>query len=116
MPGGVIVEKVNFLPLGSLVLLNGGEKKIMIISRAIAMKLSGENVYFEYGGCTYPEGLLGDAVAYFNNEDVKEILDKGYVDDEESEMIKKLNLAISAGGFRKITPGEWNEAKNSERR
>ena len=74
------MEKVEFLPLGSLVLLNGGKKRIMIISRAIAMKLDGKNVYFEYGGCTYPEGLLGDAVAYFNNEDVAEVLVRGYAD------------------------------------
>ncbi len=106
------MEQVKFLPLGSLVLLNGGQKKIMIVSRAIAMKLNGENVYFEYGGCTYPEGLLGDAVAYFNNEDVAEVLVQGYADDEEDVMVKNLNLAISAGGFRKITPNEWNKAKN----
>ena len=55
------IENVEFLPVGSFVLLNGGKKRIMIISRAIAMK--------------------------------------------------NLNLAISAGGFRKITPAEWNEAK-----
>lgn len=105
------MEKINFLPIGSLVYLNGGKKKIMVISRAIAMKLNNENVYFEYGGCTYPEGLLGDAVAYFNNEDVAEVLVQGYADDEEDVMVKNLNLAISAGGFRKITPNEWNRAK-----
>ena len=105
------IENVEFLPVGSFVLLNGGKKRIMIISRAIAMKLDGENVYFEYGGCTYPEGLLGDAVAYFNNEDVAEVLVRGYADEAEETMVNNLNLAISAGGFRKITPAEWNEAK-----
>lgn len=104
------MEKINFLPIGSLVYLNGGNKKIMVISRAIAMKLNGENVYFEYGGCTYPEGLLGDAVAYFNREDVAKVLVKGYTDEEEVTMVSNLNRAIEVGGFRKITPAEWNEA------
>lgn len=102
------MDKVDFLPLGSLVLLYGGKKKIMIISRAIAMNLKGENVYFEYGGCMYPEGLLGDEVVFFNNEDIAEIFAKGSVDAEEQRMVDNLNLVISMGEFRKITPSEWN--------
>ena len=108
------MSRVEFLPLGSLVLLNGGKKKIMIISRAIAMKLNGENVYFEYGGCTYPEGLLGDAVAYFNNDDIAEVLVRGFTDAEDGKMVDNLNLAISVGGFRKITPIEWKEVNKSK--
>ncbi len=48
-------ENIEFLPLGSIVQLKGGVKKIMIIARGAFAVVKGEKRYFDYGACTYPE-------------------------------------------------------------
>ena len=45
---------MTLLPIGSVVLLNEAEKKLMIIG---ILQRNGEEV-FDYVGCPYPEGLL----------------------------------------------------------
>ena len=60
-------ENIEFLPLGSIVQLKGGVKKIMIIARGAFAVVKGEKRYFDYGACTYPEGVIGDALLYFQH-------------------------------------------------
>ena len=49
---------MELLPLGSIVILKGGFKKLMIIGRKI---VQGENKeFYDYLGCLYPEGDIGD--------------------------------------------------------
>lgn len=45
-----------FLPIGTIVILKGSEKKMMIVSRLVTTSIEEEVVYFEYGACAYPEG------------------------------------------------------------
>jgi hypothetical protein len=45
------MEQTKFLPLGSIVRLNGGVKKVVIIARAVATKLGEETKYLEYETC-----------------------------------------------------------------
>lgn len=46
----------NLLPIGSVVLLKGGEKRIMITSRIITR--AGSDDIFDYAACYYPEGVV----------------------------------------------------------
>ena len=46
----------NLLPLGSVVRLNKGELKIMIISRLPLYNNEGTIGYFDYAACVYPTG------------------------------------------------------------
>ena len=48
----------NLLPLGSVVRLNKGELKIMIISRLPLYNNEGTIGYFDYAACVYPTCLL----------------------------------------------------------
>ena len=67
-------EKVTKrLPLGSVVILNSGIQKLMIISRGMVIPKDGKQYLFEYGGCIYPQGLVSDRLLYFNNEDIQEV-------------------------------------------
>jgi hypothetical protein len=105
------MEQTKFLPLGSIVRLNGGVKKVVIIARAVATKIGEETKYLEYGGCLYPEGLLGDAILYFNNEDIKNVIYKGFTDEDDAIMIENLNEMIQKLGVKKGTPLEYNQQK-----
>lgn len=80
------------LPNGSIVLLNGGNKKLMIYGRKqlLLMDESGHEVQdgqmYDYLGVPYPEGYISPEYSYvFNHSDIKEIVFKGYVNQEEEE-------------------------------
>ena len=78
-------KKQELLALGSIVVLHGGYKKLMIIGR---MQLQGkEEKLWDYLGVLYPEGYLGDNYKFlFNNEDISEVIFEGYSDLEDETL------------------------------
>lgn len=84
----------KYVPLGSIVIVKGSVKKIVIIGRGIAVRQEGELQYFDYAGCTYPEGLIGDTVLYINHEDLEEIVFEGYQDEDDVRMQKNLKEQV----------------------
>lgn len=72
-----VIIMTEFLPLGSIVLLKGGMQKILIIARALKVRNGNEEYFFDYGGVTYPEGLVGDQMAYFNADKINEVVFEG---------------------------------------
>ena len=77
----------NYLPLGSVVLLKGATKKVIICGRIQAQKDS-EDV-FDYSGFLYPEGMLDSAQTFlFNNEDIEDVYFIGMQDEEELKFRK----------------------------
>lgn len=93
--------KEKYLPIGSVVLLKDGEKKVMIISYLIFPTGDSEtHDMFDYGGCLYPEGMIDSKIGVgFNHEDIAEVLHLGYADED----YKGLNDAIKqyADEFKK---------------
>lgn len=82
---------MEVLTLGSIVILKGGYKKLMIIGR----KIISRNIVYDYMGILYPEGYLGEEYCYvFNTADIEQILYEGYSDLEEKAFVNALeNLA-----------------------
>lgn len=81
----------ELLPIGSIVLLKDGEKKLMIngIKQTDA---SGDGQEYDYLGVLYPEGHIGEQFQYlFNHDDINEIIFRGYEDDERREFLAKLS-------------------------
>lgn len=79
----------NLLPIGSIVRLKGGEKKLMIFG----VKQSGEKeqIEYDYIAVVYPEGNLGEDYQFlFNMEDIEEVYFTGYQDGERNEFLNKL--------------------------
>lgn len=72
----------EILPLGTIVYLENGTKKIMIIGRGAVMEDedTGEDVYFDYMGAAYPEGIDPDNAIFFNQDNIDEVIFKGYED------------------------------------
>ncbi len=72
----------NYLPIGSVVRLKGGTKRIMICGR-VQSRIP-DNVNFDYIACLYPEGFIDAQSMYlFNNEDIDRVYYIGMQDDEE---------------------------------
>lgn len=71
-----------YLPIGSVVLLHNGKKKVMIYGRRQVR--NGEKLEYDYIACLYPEGNINDNHRYlFNHEDIETVVFRGYSDAEE---------------------------------
>lgn len=80
----------EYLPIGTVVLLKNGSKKIMIYGRKQIATENGEE--FDYVACLYPEGNINDDYTFlFNNENIDQVVFKGYSDEEEARFQKVLN-------------------------
>ncbi|WP_057821314.1 DUF4176 domain-containing protein [Schleiferilactobacillus perolens] len=90
------MEKTEFLPLGSVVMLTGVIKRIVIVQRAIELNQEdGGTKYYDYGAILYPEGLVEDQLVYFNQEDISRLIFKGFSDDDDTIMVEQLNEALA---------------------
>ena len=85
----------KFLPLGSIVLLKGATKRLMITGFCVTPN-DNKNVIYDYSGCLYPEGIIStDQVALFNHDQIDKIYMVGYSDEEEKEFKTKLVSALN---------------------
>ncbi|MDD5887912.1 MAG: DUF4176 domain-containing protein [bacterium] len=95
--------KERFLPIGSVVMLNGGKKEVMITSYCIfpidseikdGKQVPAERKMYEYGGCIYPEGILDSNVSCaFNHDQIAEILHVGYETEKQKQLSQILNTS-----------------------
>lgn len=105
-----MISKVDFLPLGSVVVLKGGAQKAVIIARGLVANLTGEPLFFDYGGVLYPQGLVGENILYFNSEDIRKTLHEGYRDDDDDLVVTSIHewMEVSPferGNTRKVQEG-----------
>lgn len=72
----------EFLPIGSVVLLKGGNKRIMICGRIQAQ--AGSDIIYDYSACYYPEGIVDPQYMFFFNRDaIETVYFRGYEDQDE---------------------------------
>ena len=81
--------KRELLPLGSVVILKGSVKKLLIVSRGSIV----ESAFFDYGAFLYPEGMIDTNIAYFNHDDVLKVVHEGYSDQDNELVLEILNDA-----------------------
>ena len=82
--------KEKYLPIGTVVLLKEGKKRVMITGFCVvAPEVPGK--MFDYCGCIYPEGYLNsNQNCLFNHEQIDKVYHVGLVDDEELKFKKQL--------------------------
>lgn len=90
------MEKIDYIPLGSVVYLKGGIKKLLVVARAIHVANDGRQYFFDYGGVLYPEGITGDQMAYFNHGDISSVFFRGCDDEENKGMTEAINQFVSS--------------------
>ena len=69
----------KYLPIGTIVMLKGGKKRVMICGFLSINQDTPEKVY-DYSGCLYPEGVIS----------TNQTLLFGLIDDEEKNFKQKL--------------------------
>ena len=85
--------KEKFLPIGTVVLLKGATRRIMITGFCSIDSDNREKMW-DYCGCLYPEGVLSSTQScLFNHKKKEKIYHMGLSDDEEEIRFKK-NLEV----------------------
>ncbi len=86
----------NLLPVGSVVQLKGGEKRLMVCGRVVC---GGEdNAIHDYVGCYYPEGVVNSTELFFFSQDaVENIFFIGFQDKEEIDFRAKVLSRLDEG-------------------
>lgn len=79
-----------YLPLGSVVILKGSSKKVVIYGRKqvvvrpdLVVQLNGTQEW-DYIGCRYPEGSIDGDFYLFQNEDIQTLVFRGFSDRDEA--------------------------------
>lgn len=89
------MERIEYVPIGSIVLLKGGVQKVMVVSRALNV-LNGDRVlFFDYAAVSYPEGLVSEKVIYFNNDQISQVVFEGYHDEDDKNAVDNINLFLN---------------------
>lgn len=80
----------KYLPIGTVVMLKGGKKRVMITGFCSIAEENKEKTY-DYSGCLYPEGYLtANQVCLFDHEQIEKIYHLGLIDEEEKSFKVKL--------------------------
>ncbi|WEV56421.1 DUF4176 domain-containing protein [Ligilactobacillus acidipiscis] len=84
-----MTEKKNtLLPLGSIVYLEEGTVKLMVVGRGAVFNDDGGDKYSDYVGVEYPSGIDPENALFFNNDDIDKIVFRGYEYDEEERYLE----------------------------
>ena len=82
----------NYLTIGSVVQLQNGNTKVMIINRFPLHNNRGTIGYFDYSACLYPSGNTDNQVYFFNHENFYKIWFEGYIDKAEEKLQRNINF------------------------
>ena len=80
------MNKERLLPIGSVVLVKGSIKKLVIVARGLPAKENEGLKIYDYGAVTYPEGLVGENLLNFDADSIEEVIYEGYSDKDEERM------------------------------
>lgn len=83
----------ELLPLGSVVYLEEGTQKLIIIGRGVVFEDSdsSEQVFADYMGTLYPSGFQKNSNIFFQHENIDRVVFRGYSDEEEKRFLEVYN-------------------------
>lgn len=102
------VDNIDFLPVGSVVIIKGNVRKIMVVARGVMTKINDEMMLFDYGAVLYPDGLINEKIIYFNHKDIHSVVFKGFEDSDEILMRENINNWIKENKYVRGNPYEIN--------
>ena len=92
----------EFLPAGSIVRIRFDDSLYMIFAHLPVVKENEGKVLYDYAAIKYPFGMSSeDDTIYFNKDLIKNVIFKGYKDEEYvkyNEILNKVNNNYKNGG------------------
>jgi len=84
----------RFLPIGSIVLLQGSERRVMIVG--VQQKEANSDRIWDYSACIYPEGVIdSNSLFLFNDEQIEMLFFIGFQDGEGLQFLEALNNSVN---------------------
>ena len=93
----------NYLPIGSVVQLQNGDTKVMILNQFSIYNNRGTIGYFDYSACLYPSGNTDNQVYFFNHENIDKIWFEGYIDEAEEQLQEKFIVEKKNISYPRLT-------------
>ncbi len=89
--------KGKLLPIGTVVSIKGGTKKVMITG--YYSQNVGDSKIYTYNGCIFPEGFMENTFLLFDQPEIDEIIYKGLENDDYDKYVEKVdgNYSVSNG-------------------
>ena len=85
----------KYLPLGTVVLLEGGTKRVMITGFATAS--DDPDLIYDYAGCMYPQGFItSNQTILFDHDQIQKIYHFGLIDPEWVEFQDNLKKFLES--------------------
>ena len=105
----VDIKTLNkYLPIGTIVKLKTGKRKVMITGFCLYDRDAAHTLY-DYCGCAYPEGMLStNEVNLFNHGDIEKVFHLGVSDEEEK------NFKVNLGSMLQIIEHTGEPVKNED--
>lgn len=96
----------KYLPIGSVVMLQNGKKRIMVTGFCCKEEINPNKIY-DYSGCLYPEGIISsEKTLMFNHDQIADIYALGYADQEEYDYKERLVDLLDAAGLNEEDKNE----------
>ncbi len=88
------------LPIGTVVMLVGGSKKVMITG--YRSKNADADKVFDYNGCVFPEGLMENIYCLFDASQIEDVIYMGLESKDENDYLDKVssNNSFSSSSMR----------------
>lgn len=103
--------KEKYLPVGSVVTLNGATKRLMIIGYC---PINEKNQMYDYSACPFPMGLVSPKnLLAFNHDQIEQINQLGIEDEEYQDINKALTEYVKLMENMKNINLPNNENKNA---
>lgn len=84
----------KYLPIGTVVLLKGAKKRMMITG--YGLQSDGTGKIYDYSSCLYPEGVISLQNSFaFDHDQIEHIFFIGFADEEQKDFQNKLKQIIS---------------------
>ncbi len=91
-----MMDTAKLFPCGSVVLLDGADKELMIIG----ILPVNDNERYDYMAVMYPEGYISENhIFLFNHDDIREVKFLGYMDSNYQVFRTGLNIALQDEGL-----------------
>ena len=91
------MKKDKYLPLGTVVMLKNGSKRVMVIGFCMEAKKENETARFDYAGCLYPEGIVdSEHFLLFNHDQIDKVYNEAFTDEEDAtfrEALSKIDMS-----------------------
>lgn len=85
----------ELLPLGTVVRLTGGTKKLMV--EGYHVKSADDDKIYTYCACIWPEGHMENKFCLFDTYQIEEICFNGFQNDESKAYEEKINSMLLNG-------------------